>query len=382
MRQFQFRLQSLLDVRKRYEEQAQANLGFQEQIMAGLVAEREFLGQAIKNQRERLVFTDEESVSLDALRQDQRWLSRLERDYQEKEDQIIKSRERLEQLRLELVQRTKDREIMDKLKERDYIVWQKESRRLDQVALDEISSIAFNRRKRQSGEARTWVLLAVMMILLFTLVYLTGTVSGRQWSDQMRKNMMSFEFQKMKKAGKVIGSAGAGIDSGTSEGDLLLPDEQKGITLESVRKEKERLGRWETKLKEQEERVQLELIALADMRDKMAEMQSDIDQKKQDLEKLQKAVDTEEAQKREERLDKLAKLYTNMKKDAAKLLMELDPESAAEIIPRFKEKDLVRILQDMSKIPSINGGPSGAERAQELLDLYTEKAMQMKETGS
>ena len=160
---------------------------------------------------------------------------------------------------------------------------------------------------------------------------------------------------------------------------MLMDEEGGGISLESVRIEKERLDRWEQKLRQQEQRVQLELVALAEMRDDLASMQDSIDQQKKELEDLQGKMNSEAEKERQERLDKLAKLFTDSKaKVAAKLLMDRDIETTVEIIQRMKERDLIKIVEEMNKIPAQDNQPSGADRAQELLDLFAEKALEKK----
>ena len=73
MRNFRFRLQSLLNVRRQREEQAQQDLMQQQQVVSALEAEREGLWRAIHAQRDRLMFPTEteldvEQVQIDRLR--------------------------------------------------------------------------------------------------------------------------------------------------------------------------------------------------------------------------------------------------------------------------------------------------------------------------
>jgi len=134
-------------------------------------------------------------------------------------------------------------------------------------------------------------------------------------------------------------------------------------------------------LQEKEKRVELELVALAEMRDEIAALRTDVDARIQQLEQLKKEKESLEAKERNERLDKLAKLYAGSRaKDAAQMLMQLDVETTAEIIHRMNEKDVVKIVQEMNKLGGPPGGPSGSQRAKELLDLYAEKAL--KKTAS
>jgi flagellar motility protein MotE (MotC chaperone) len=145
------------------------------------------------------------------------------------------------------------------------------------------------------------------------------------------------------------------------------------ITVESVRKEKSRLEKWDLELQRKEQRVQLELIAMAEMRDRIAALQQEVDRQKQELEKQRQAMEAQAVQEREERLDKLAKLYTDSKpKVAAQLLLDRDLETTVEILQRMNERDLIKIVEEMNKME----GTAGADRAREILELFAEKALE------
>ena len=148
----------------------------------GLKIEREQLIESIRRQSERLVFPADEPLRIESARQDRRQLDHLEQSRVDKEKTDRGANPGSGQAERKNWLREPGRgKWWKKLKDRDFAQWQKEMARLDQVQLDEISSIAFNRRRRQGGEVRTYILLGIMLILLFALLYLTGTVSGRQW---------------------------------------------------------------------------------------------------------------------------------------------------------------------------------------------------------
>ncbi len=376
MRQFRFRLQTLLEVRIQREEQAQQELGRARRALALLEDERRALCNAIEEQKRCLVFDPRKCLEIDSVRQDRFCLDRLERRRNEMDKQIDRCAREVERCRQALVDRSREREMVEKLKQRDKTLWQKEMARLDQVQLDEVSSIAFNRRRRQAGEVRTWILLAIMLALLIALIYLMGTVSGRQWMDRVQKGLLSFEsFGSKKTTGRVVGIAGEGPGSAT--GEMNIEDQPREvITVESVRMEKNRLEKWDLELQQKEQRVQLELIAMAEMRDRIAALQQEVERQKQELEKQRQAMEAEAVREREERLDKLAKLYTDSKpKVAAQLLLDRDLESTVEILQRMNERDLIKIVEEMNKME----GTNGPGRAKEILELFAEKALEKKQ---
>jgi len=372
MRRFQFRLQSLLDVKRQWEEQAQQDVLQQEMGLAGLRSQRESLHQAVLAQQARLIFARHAPVEMEEVRQDRRMLEHLERAVADKDRQIEQCRQELERLKEILVERKRDRETVEKLRERDYAGWRREAARLDQCALDEVSSIAFNRR-RQAGEARTWVLFTIMMVLVAFLIYVTGTRSGRAWMDRFNQNIIDLHLFMGEGKPGLSGE----VTAATGEPVLVEASAGAGASLESVRRERERLSRWEEQLRQKEKQVALELEALAGIRDEIAAKRSEVDQQVQQLQQLLEQKRSEESRQREEMLDKLAKLYAGSKaKDAAQLLMERDLDTTVEIVRRMRERDVVKILEEMSKLQGEPGGPSGSERASALMDLYVEKAIQ------
>lgn len=365
----------MLEVRIQREEQAQQELVRARRALATLEEERRTLCDAIEEQKRNLVFDPQKRLEIDSVRQDRFCLDHLERRRNDKDKQIDRCAREVERFRQELVDRSREREMVEKLKQRDLTLWQKEMARLDQSQLDEVSSIAFNRRRRQAGEVRTWVLLAIMLILLVALIYLMGTVSGRQWMDRMQKGMLTFEvFGARKTSGRVVGIAGEGPGSAT--GEMNLEDQpRETITVESVRREKDRLEKWDLELQQKEQRVQLELIAMAEMRDRIAALQREVERQKMELEKQRQAMEADAVREREERLDKLAKLYTDSKpKVAAQLLLDRDLETTVEILQRMNERDLIKIVEEMNKME----GTNGADRAREILELFAEKALEKK----
>lgn len=371
MRRFRFRLQTLLDVKRRIEEQAQLDVMQQDVVLAGLKAERDHLRRAVLIQQARLVFPREVLLEMEEVQQDHRMLKHLKEAVADKDRQIECCQQELERLKGVLIERKRDRETVEKLRERDYAGWRQEAARLDQSALDEVSSIAFNRR-RQAGDVRTWILFAIMMALVVFLIYVTGTRSGRAWMDRFNERMADLQLPGM---GGGEGLSG-GVASATAEPVLIEEPAQAGASLESVRRERERLSRWEEQLQQKQQQVELELVALAQIRDEIALKRLEVDQKVQQLKKLLEQQRSEEVQQRDAMLDKLANLYSGSKaKDAARLLMERDLETTVEIIQRMRERDVVKILQEMQKLGGEPGGPSGPERATELMDLFAEKAL-------
>lgn len=376
MRKFQFRLQSLLEVKRRREEQAHQDFVHQEELLAEHYRFRDGLLREITEQRDRLSFSEQSELHLEDVLQDRYRLDYLEQVVVEKEREIGECRQELEQRRQILIECSRERKMVEKIRQKEFALWQKESARLEQVALDEVSAIAFSRRRLESGQIRTWILFAIMMALVVFLVYVTGTPAGRSWIENVSQTMMGFRMPGMRQPEPMPGLEGV-ADETPDDSSLAESPLQAEPSVASIQRERERLSRWEETLRQRERQVEMELVSLAELRDDIARLRTEVDQKVQRLEKLESRKDDQESQERNARLDRLAKLYTSTRpRDAARLLMELDLETTAEIIHRMREQDVVKIIQELNRINEQIGGTTGPERARDLLDLYAEKALE------
>lgn len=378
MRKFQFRLQTLLDFRRRREEEGQQELARQEGLLADLQKEKKSLLDQATEQRRKLLFPEGHTLSVEDIRSDRKLLDRLEAGIQKKDEEIEQGRQERERLVDALVELKRERETVDKLKEKDFEKWRRDANRKEQGFLDEIGSMASARRRRESGQARTTILLIIMAILTGLLIYVTFFESGQKWMEGLAARMDAIKEQVLSGEGGQVDEPG---EEGEGEGEAVAGEAaevEQEPALESVRKERERLAAWEQSLEQQEKEVQLELVALAELRDEIEQLRQEVEKETTRLEELRREKESEEAKERETRLNKLAGFYTNARaKEAARMMMEVDNETAVEIMHRMRERDISKIVTEMGKIDEEVNGRTGPQRAQELLDLYAEKALEL-----
>ena len=139
-KRFVWRLETVLNVRRRTEEQRQQELA---QAMARLnaeQAERErvhdlqtLCRQDLKQRRTgRLNLTDLTHINA--------YLSALDRQHRRVEKRIADAQQAVAKKRTALTQAVRDRQILENLKARDYQVFRKEARRRDQAMMDEVAA--------------------------------------------------------------------------------------------------------------------------------------------------------------------------------------------------------------------------------------------------
>jgi len=157
-KRFQFRLQQVLDFRKRIEEirarelaEAKSSLLRHEELMKARQKEEELFLEQYKN------FEKVENFSAaEAAFQDERQEQFLKR---KRSDQVRLSElsSEVEEKRKSVVQASKDRQLLENLMERQRNLHSNELAREEQKFLDEISSIAFMRRERTNKPVNHFV---------------------------------------------------------------------------------------------------------------------------------------------------------------------------------------------------------------------------------
>jgi flagellar export protein FliJ len=137
MRRFEFRLEPALSLRRRLEEQAQVQLAESE-----LQRERE-QAQLLELQRERERHErtrdglQRQGLDVGALVDADRYGSALDRALQAQQERLLAARGTVDARRDALHQRHRDREAMERLRDRQLQEYRQEALRAEQAALDE-----------------------------------------------------------------------------------------------------------------------------------------------------------------------------------------------------------------------------------------------------
>jgi flagellar FliJ protein len=151
MPQFKFKLQKVLDYRKIKEEEKKRELSL---LLIEYNKEREILN-ILKNKQEEL-FGDLKNLQKDELNITQIlfyyfYLQDLSNRIKKQVQILEELDKKIQEKREEVIQASKERRIMEKLKERKYKEFLYFMDRAEQIFLDEISNSAFVRNKKENA---------------------------------------------------------------------------------------------------------------------------------------------------------------------------------------------------------------------------------------
>ncbi len=138
---FRFRFKSLLAYRAHRKERAEASLGRARQRLRRDREKRVALKNRFREAGEELRALLKKEGSADLLRSYADFLSDLERRMDAQERVITRREKEVHESLQEVLARTRETRIIEKLKERDREVWLHDQRRQEQKALDELAVI-------------------------------------------------------------------------------------------------------------------------------------------------------------------------------------------------------------------------------------------------
>jgi flagellar protein FliJ len=146
MKRFQFRLDVLLDIRKRAEEEVKKELAKKNgEIHAARRDREEIAGRLeaffVEEKQQRLRILD-----LLALKFSVSYRSRLQKEILGKDRSIDGLAAELGAVRVRLAQATKDRRVLEILKEKRLARWKKEYKKEEQEYIDDVSQKGYVRR--------------------------------------------------------------------------------------------------------------------------------------------------------------------------------------------------------------------------------------------
>jgi len=142
-RPFQFRLQKVLDYRVHIEDKLKAELAELKAIRDFLLAERE---EAREKQSAMLTRMAESEFDVTALQLMRLYIERLDREIARKNREIAETEKRIELKRTEVVEASRDRKVMERLRESQERSYRREQLRVEQKMLDELGTNAFHRQ--------------------------------------------------------------------------------------------------------------------------------------------------------------------------------------------------------------------------------------------
>ncbi len=139
MSRFRFRLQTVLDIKRRREEQLAAELA---DLLARLLRERQVL-DSLRRDREAAgaeMARLNGRLDIDDVRSRERYRARLEEAITQQIEAMQLIQEQIDACRIRLVEAARERQALDNLYERQKTAHRQEEARLEQAFLDEIAT--------------------------------------------------------------------------------------------------------------------------------------------------------------------------------------------------------------------------------------------------
>ena len=150
---FRFRLEGLLSLRRRAEDEAEqvAMQAAREQRLAeaALEAVVSRIAAHMEAGRQR---REQGQLDLDAIRDEGGWSRQLEQERKAAEAELERRSQETERTRWAWVEARRAREVVSRLRERQHLAWQRDLDQAEQKLLDELATQGHARNARPGGE--------------------------------------------------------------------------------------------------------------------------------------------------------------------------------------------------------------------------------------
>ncbi len=148
---FKFRLETLLRLKKRYLELAEAELA---RLLKQLsMARKSFNTKLTEVRQTELEMEDvlRKGVSADQYQQMFYYLERLKGDLSRLRQRIRQLEGQVQRMRETVAERHREKELVERLREKEYEVYKAEVQRQEQIEADDLFSVSFARRENETG---------------------------------------------------------------------------------------------------------------------------------------------------------------------------------------------------------------------------------------
>ena len=149
MKTFEFSLQRLLDAKEAFERAAEEKLAAAIRLLeAGREKKRQLTVRVRQQIREIEAFrgtqTHRHKISVH-----QRFLERVQRQIVLQTQLVARQELTVEESRKELLAILRERKTLEKLKDREWLQWMQESKKIEQKEMDEVASVGFAHRQME-----------------------------------------------------------------------------------------------------------------------------------------------------------------------------------------------------------------------------------------
>ncbi len=138
MRRFSFRLQRVMDAKASEERQCQRELGEAQDELGRQQQRMEQLAEEMERQRQRQREMNRTTVTVSQLRLHDQWNGNLKRVVKHQEKEIEKASEEVELRRLKLLEVTREKKVLERLKEKRLEAHNQQLKTEQQNTLDDI----------------------------------------------------------------------------------------------------------------------------------------------------------------------------------------------------------------------------------------------------
>lgn len=382
MRRFQFRLERVLRVRRRLEDIQKAETHAQEGAVRSLEGFREALLHEETGLRNDLAPPRGARWSSLDQQENFRYLERLIQEVAQSGGDLTKETQKLESMRAELVERSRGRRTVERLRERRFDEWRDDFEKEDRAQLDEVGGLAKRRRGEKGSAIFTSLLflLAVCAGVLCFVVWRNWLVTGdvgysllrrpfdALYQNQTREQVLAFEAQQRTRRGR----RDADVVERDRPGPAAAVEDREGSrrTMELIRQQQESLRRREEEVRSHEIALERSLRDFRADLNILTEIRETIDERLVELKTLEAKRTGEMSEERRRNLDALSQTIKSMReKSAADLLLAVakgDKANTAalpfppgekfegvhlvvELLKGMNPKDLAAVMDQMVK---------------------------------
>ncbi|KGR86415.1 flagellar export protein FliJ [Lysinibacillus odysseyi] len=147
MTQYIYRFENILNVRE--QEKNETEMAYKEAVRSfEEIATK--LYELLKKKEDLLAFQQERLVtgsSIDEISHYARFINSMEKTINDVQQKVVQARAKMNWQEQKLVEKNLEVRKFEKMRERDFEVYKEEQLRLETILLDEISSLAYNKRE-------------------------------------------------------------------------------------------------------------------------------------------------------------------------------------------------------------------------------------------
>ncbi len=364
MRRFVFKLETLLDLKKRLEEEKIREFSAVTLELDNQKNNLEILLNEVSEKQKELARKLEQDIDLKQVKMTDRYIEHLKWLTLLQRDTISQLEVKVEQKRLELVEAARERRTVEKLKEKQFARYQKALSMEEQKLLDEVGSIKAAYRRQEIGGTSLIVLIVVLGLILafaaavwFKLIDKSflqkgiGNIITQKFDSQTSKVAQSQTEQPVEKPSSTQTQPPRledALDQVVENLNKDNPDLQ--AVVEAIKKQITQISAKEEELLNWEKHLDSEKQDFKDTKEELEALRTYVTKEITRLEEIRNQQEAKEQVDWQSRMDRLAKLYEGLKpKVAIEHLHNMPNDMKVEILLRMNQRMSSKLLNEYSK---------------------------------